>query len=167
MSTYYCKHYKQQHEGIPAFHSDRPSSYWEVPEDKRESDVFLTSDSCVIAERFFFVHGCLEIPILNHSDVFTWGVWCSLSEENFFLWQDNYEVAQRSHIGPFFGWLCTRLPIYPDTLHLKATVNLRDNGIRPRIELESTDHPLSKEQHEGISLERAFELVQLAMDDQS
>ena len=85
----------------------------------------------------------------------------SLSEPNFFIWQDNYETANRDHLGPFFGWLCTQLPIYPETLHLKTMVHLRNNGIRPRIVLEPIDHPLSIEQNEGITMERALELVHL------
>ncbi|MFT3882705.1 MAG: DUF2199 domain-containing protein [Gemmatales bacterium] len=159
MPSYHCKQCGMPHDGIPAFHADRPTSYWDVPEEKRSTDVFLTSDSCVIAEQFYFIRGCLEIPIRDHPDVFTWGVWVSLKEENFFKWQDCYSVDHRSHIGPFFGWLCTQLPIYPDTLHLKTMVHLRDNGIRPFIELEATDHPLAIDQQKGISLERALELV--------
>ena len=161
MPSYHCIHCGQHHDGIPAFHADRPTPYWDVPIDTRESDVFLTSDSCVIAERFFFIHGCLEIPLQGTDDVFTWGVWVSLKEDNFFIWQEHYDNPSRSHIGPFFGWLCTSLPIYPDTLHLKTLVHLRDGGIRPRIELEETDHPLSVEQREGISVDRALELVHL------
>lgn len=166
MPSYNCIHCGQQHDGIPAFHADRPTPYWDVPEDKREADVFLTSDSCVIADRSFFVHGCLEVPICETDDVFTWGVWVSLKEDNFFLWRDNYNVAKRSHVGPFFGWLCTRLPIYPDALHLKTMLHLRDNGIRPRIELEVTDHPLAIDQQQGISLQKALELVHKLQADQ-
>lgn len=165
--SYRCIHCGRDHDGIPAFHSDRPAPYWDVPVDRRDSDVFLTSDSCVIADRFFFVHGCLEIPIHGADDVLIWGVWVSLKEDNFFIWQDNYDVPSRSHVGPFFGWLCTQLPVYPDTMHLKTLVHLRDDGIRPRIELEATDHPLSKEQREGISVERALELVHLVQDSSS
>lgn len=149
----------QEHDGIPAFHADRPTPYWDVPEEKREADVFLTSDSCVIADRFFFVHGCLEIPITDADEVVTWGVWVSLKEENFQIWQDNYDTVQRRHLGPFFGWLSNRLPIYADTLHLKTTVHLRDDGLRPLIELEPTDHALAKDQRDGITLQRALEIV--------
>ena len=140
-------------------HADRPANYWDVPEQHRANDEFLTSDSCVIADRFFFVHGCLEIPVHGYDDGFVWGVWVSLKEENFFLWQEHYDVELRSHLGPFFGWLCTRLPGYPDTMHLKTMVHLRDHGLRPRIALEPTDHPLAVEQQSGISLERAWERV--------
>lgn len=167
MTIYRCSHCGHQHDGIPAFHADRPAAYWDVPPNKRASDVFLTSDSCVIADRFFFIRGCLEIPIHVTDDVFTWGVWVSLKEENFFIWQDNYEVAARSHLGPFFGWLCSELSVYPTTLHLKTHVHLRDDGLRPRIELENTDHPLSIEQHQGITIQRALELVHLVENRES
>ena len=162
MKKFRCVHCKEEHDGIPAFHADRPAPYWDVPVDKRDSEVFLTSDSCVIAERFFYVHGCLEIPVHEIDQPFIWGVWVSLKEENFFLWQDHYETAKRSHIGPFFGWLCTRLPVYPNTLHLKTTVHIRDNGIRPFIELDQTDHLLSMEQSKGIGINRVHELMHLA-----
>ena len=165
MPRYYCSRCSKEHDGIPAFHADRPTNYWDVPEDKRETEVLLTSDSCIIANRFFFVRGCLEIPILDSDAVFTWGVWVSLKEESFFLWQDNYETVQRSHLGPFFGWLCTRLPLYPDTMHLRTMVHLRDNGIRPRIELEATEHPLAKAQHAGITMQDALEMVHAIEDD--
>jgi hypothetical protein len=39
------------------------------------------------------------------------------------------------------------------------TVHLRDNGIRPLLELADTDHPLVKDQREGIALQRALEIV--------
>ena len=55
------------HEGLPCYGADRPDPYWDVPEDKREEDVFLTSDSCVIADRFFFVRGCIVVPVLGRT----------------------------------------------------------------------------------------------------
>jgi hypothetical protein len=157
--SFQCSCCGRVYDAIPAYHADRPSAYWDVPLEKREADVFLTSDSCVIADRFYFIHGCIDIPIIDTEDVFTFGVWVSLSEDNFFLWQDNYETPKRSHIGPFFGWLCTRVPVYPETLHLKTDVYLRDNGIRPYIELQDCEHPLAVDQHCGIALARVMEIV--------
>jgi hypothetical protein len=157
--AYPCKRCGQVHNGIPAYHADRPAQYWDVPEDKRAADVFLTSDSCVIAGRFFFIRGCIDIPIVGTGENFTWGDWVSLKEENFFVWQDHYETAKRSHLGPFFGWLSTRLSVYPETLHLKTMAHLRDNGIRPYIEVERSEHPLAVEQREGMTLDRALEIV--------
>jgi hypothetical protein len=158
---YKCKICNKKHKDIPAYHADRPIQYWDVPEDKRASDIILTSDSCVIAKSFFFIHGLIEIPIVETNKNFVWGVWISLKEGNFSIWQDHYEIKKRDHIGPFFGWLSTQLSLYPDTINLKTMAYIRNNGIRPKIILEPTDHPLSKEQQEGISLENALEKVHL------
>ena len=43
-------------------------------------------------------------------------------------------------------------------LNLKTRVHLRDDGMRPLIELEPTDHPLAVEQRAGISLGRMAQL---------
>ncbi len=162
-----CKCCGKVHSGVPAYHADRPVSYWDVPEAKRESDIFLTSDSCVIADRFFFIRGCLDIPVIGTDEQLTWGVWVSLKEENFCLWQDHYEIPIRSHLGPFFGWLCTLIPAYPDTLHLKTRVHIRDNGIRPYIEVQPSEHPLAREQEHGITPDRLSEIIHQIEDKEA
>jgi hypothetical protein len=154
-----CATCGKEHDGIPAYAADRPVQFWDVPEEKRESDVFLTSDSCVIANRFFFIRGCIEIPVHESDERLEWGVWISLKEENFFMWQDAYDLAERAHIGPFFGWLCTLIPAYPSTLNLKTMAHLRNNGTRPQIILEPSVHPLSIEQSEGIGMKRLQEII--------
>jgi hypothetical protein len=63
-------------------------------------------------------------------------------------------------IGPFFGWLCTRIAFYQqDTLLLKTFAHFRGGGLRPFIELEPTDHPLAVDQKNGIPLEKAWQIV--------
>lgn len=144
--------------GIPTFGWNYPLSYLDVPENKREEDVYLTEDLCVIAEKWFFVRGCIEIPVIDHEDPFVWGVWVSLSEENFMEFQDLLGVDKRDHCGPYFGWLNASINIYPDTENLKTMVHIRDDGTRPFIELEQTDHPLAQEQKNGITIERVAEI---------
>ncbi len=145
-------------EGIPTFGWKYPISYLDVPEEKREEDVFLTEDLCVIADKWFFVRGCIEIPVIGHEDPFIWGVWVSLSEENFMEFQDLLGAEKRAHYGPYFGWLNASINIYPETENLKTMVHIRDDGDRPYIELEPTDHPLALEQKNGITIERVAEI---------
>ncbi len=61
---------------------------------------------------------------------------------------------------PFFGWLQSHIWIYPETINLKTMVHLRNNGIRPYVELEPTAHPLAREQAEGIDLGRVVEIFE-------
>ena len=78
----------------------------------------------------------------------------SLSQASHLEWLKVFNEEKRSHVGPFFGWLDAWLKPYPDTVNMKTRVHLRDNGIRPYIELEPTDSPLAIEQRDGISMER-------------
>ena len=144
-------------DGIPTFAWKKPLSYFEVPEDQRE-DIFLTEDLCVIAEKWFFVRGCIEIPVIGYEDPFIWGVWVSLSENSFMEFQELLEIEERDNFGPYFGWLNASISVYPETENLKTMVYIRNNGIRPYIELEKTDHPLALEQQNGITIERVSEL---------
>jgi hypothetical protein len=153
-----CSSCDQIHEGMPSFGARAPLSYYDIPEDERAQRCNLGSDECVIDEKHFFVRGCLEIPVVGESEPFTWGVWVSLSEASFTEWVKHFGDARRSHIGPFFGWLNAWLKPYPDTMSLKTHLHLRDNGIRPLVELEPTDHPLAIEQRESISVARVAEI---------
>ena len=150
---------------MPTFGAVAPLSYYAISEAERESRCDLGSDDCVIDEKYFFVRGCLEIPVHGYSDPFVWGVWASLSEENFREWSRVFGNDRRSHIGPFFGWLDAWLKPYPETMNLKTMVHLRDNGLRPYIELESTGHPLSTEQRDGISADRVAEIYSIMVHE--
>jgi hypothetical protein len=164
MIKYKCKTCGKVHDGIPTFGADKPAQYWDVPKDKINTDVELTSDICIIANRFFFVRGCIEIPVLNQNDYFEWGVWVSLSDKSFRSYIENYENKKRSHIGPFFGWLATVIPYYQATLNLKTMVHLRDNLVRPYIVVELSDHQLSIDQKNGINVEKVYEIYHFIMN---
>ncbi|HZG42899.1 MAG TPA: DUF2199 domain-containing protein [Longimicrobium sp.] len=52
---------------------------------------------------------------------------------------------------------------YPDTLLLKTYVHLQPVPVRPLVELEPTDHPLAVDQREGVTQERAREIVEAVL----
>ncbi|MFE3286272.1 DUF2199 domain-containing protein, partial [Streptomyces sp. NPDC059233] len=93
-------------------------------------------------------------------EVFSWGVWVSLSRENFSRAADLWDRPGREAEDPYFGWLTTDLTVYPTTtLNLKTNVHTRPVGERPFVELEPTDHPLAVEQRTGITLDRVREIA--------
>lgn len=158
MFRFKCVSCNQWHEGMPTFGADAPYHFYEVAPEERAKRCDLGSNACVIDGKFFFVRGCLDIPVFGEEDRFSWGVWVSLSKDSFHQFIRHFDQPKRSHIGPFFGWLSAALPLYPDTLSLKTRVHLRDDGIRPYIELEPTDHPLAVEQRNGIPVSRVAEI---------
>jgi len=153
-----CVRCGEIHRGMPSFGADAPLSYYAVPQPQRTSRCALATDNCIIDGEHYFVRGCIEIPVHGQEQPFVWGVWVSLSEASFEQWAASFELKERAHIGPFFGWLDAWLKPYPDTRNLKTQVHLRDNGVRPCIELEPTDHPLAVEQRHGISVGRVAEI---------
>jgi hypothetical protein len=155
--SYRCTTCGKVHDDLPDIGSDRPDHWWGVPEEERDKRIKLTSDTCVIDDRDYFIRGVIEIPIHDYPRGFGFGVWVSQKKENFMKYLDNWDSDA---IGPFFGWLCTRIAYYgEDTRSLKSMAHFRAGGLRPRIELEATDHPLAIDQREGISLDKAWEIV--------
>jgi hypothetical protein len=153
-----CAECNEIHRGVPTFGADRPLSYFAVPEHERRRRLLLGSDDCIIDATYFFVRGCVEIPIHGSREPFVWGVWVSLSRESHAEWCRWFNESKRSHVGPFTGWLDTWLKVYPNTMNLQTRIHLRDDGIRPYVELEPTTHPLAVEQRQGISVKRLGEI---------
>jgi hypothetical protein len=160
-----CATCGQYHAELPTcFGPDAPAPWYAIAEDERPRRGELTSDLCVIDDEHFFILGRIEIPIQGGDDIFCWLAWVSLSRENFKRVYELWEADGRESEPPYFGWLCSSLPAYPDgTLHLKANVHTRPVGQRPHIELEETVHPLGIEQKQGISRSRLQEIVETAM----
>jgi hypothetical protein len=148
------------HAELPmSFGADTPAAYHLIPPEQREARCEVSSDVCMIDEKEFFIRGCLELPVLDGPGPFVWGVWTSLSKENFKRAGQLWEKAGREKEPPHFGWLCTSLPLYPETLHLKTQVHTRPVGQRPFVELEQSDHPLAVEQRNGITMDRVREIA--------
>jgi len=82
----------------------------------------------------------------------------SLSKSSFDEYFANWDIPDRSRLGPYFGWLDVGFSVYPFAESLKTYVHPRDKGVRPYIKLEPTDYPLAVEQRAGISVERVTEI---------
>jgi hypothetical protein len=163
---YKCGKCDAWHEGPPLHYGvEAPLAYYGVPEAEREERCLLNSDMCAIDGEHFFIVGNLEIPVLDHDEAFSWDVWVSLSKASFKRAYKLWTTPGRELEPPYFGWLSTRLPGYPDTIHLKTHVHTREVGRRPLVELEPTDHPLAVEQRTGITWDRVREIAELVMHD--
>ena len=146
--------------------AEAPCMWFMIPEEERDRRCELTQDQCVVDEKCFFIVGNLEIEVAGENELFSWDVWVSLSERSFLRSCEVWESPDRVSEPPYFGWLSTALPCYPDTLSLKTHVHTRAVGRRPRIELEPTDHPLSVEQREGISRQRVQDIAEIILHGQ-
>jgi hypothetical protein len=87
-------------------------------------------------------------------------VWASLSEVNFERTLELWDQEGRENEPAYFGWLSTALLVYPDTMFLKTSVQTQPVGSVPLITVEHNDHPLSVDQHHGVTLEKVHKWLE-------
>ena len=151
----------QRHEGLPFGYGSAAPAYWHEGLAGADRSV-LEDEICVIQGQHYFVRARLVIPVLDADEDFEWGVWVSLSGENFRRMAELWSTAGREREPAYFGWLSTELPAYPlATLNLKTHVHTEPVGTRPHVILEPTDHPLAVEQRTGITVHRVHEIAEL------
>jgi hypothetical protein len=160
--SYVCSCCGEIHEDLPDLAFDRPTSAHHIPVKERPKRVRLDDDVCIVDEEHYFIRGVIEIPIHDHPDTFGIGAWVSLKPENFQTYVEHFDSAE---IGPFFGWLSNEIWFGgAPTLNLKTMAHFRGGGLRPSIELETTDNPLARAQRDGISLDGAWAFVHEHVD---
>lgn len=139
--------------GLPDLGYEAPAFYSDLPEAERAQRATLTSDLCAVDDEFFFIRALCQVPIEAAEQDFGWGVWVSLSQENYRRYKESFHDSDQSNLGAMFGWFSNRLPDYPDTLSLQTTVVPQDGNQRPLVYINDVhaDHPLFVEQREGIS----------------
>ena len=153
--AFICAICGETHTELPDIGASSPF-YW-ADEYQKDPQSLLTNDLCIIEARDFFVRGVIEIPIHDYEYAFGWGVWVSHKKENFETYRKHFDSAD---IGPFFGWLSTSIDYFSEpALQLKTMVHYRGGKLRPLIMIEKTEHLLSRQQHEGISLQEAWKIV--------
>ena len=161
-TTFQCSCCGHTLDGPPlSWHLNAPDAWTGLSAlDRRFGGNTIDSDLCIIHQKDYFIHGLIEIPVLDGEGPFAWGVWVSLSKDNFNRSCDLWDDPARVNEPAYFGWLSNSLPGYPETLNLKTAVHNRAVGMRPYIELEPTEHPLALEQANGITTARVREIAE-------
>jgi hypothetical protein len=161
---YLCGRCGKRHDDLPLHYGfQAPAAWYSIPEAERSQRCLLSSDQCVIDDEHFFVVGNLELPVMGSEERFSWDVWVSLSAGNFARVCKPWGQPGRESEPPYFGWLGSSVPCYPETLNLKTMVHTRPVGRRPLVELEPTEHPLAVEQRTGVTWVRVQEIAEAVL----
>jgi hypothetical protein len=160
-SSFVCRTCGRSHSEVPlSFAADFPDMYANMPEADRDARALISSDQCVIDQAWFFIRGCLEIPIRDSGEVFIWGLWALVKEEVFDEISESWQQAGRETCrGPFKARLANSLSQYTETLNLRLRIVIQPVGTRPLFILEEEEHPFTREQHHGITRLQAMELA--------
>lgn len=150
--------------------------YWTIEDDeKNQADMIesgfaelpttlLTEDICIRNGEDYFIRGVIHLPIIGTAETLRWGVWGSLSRENFEKLLAMNDDPERVNLPEMFSWLSTDIEDYPETLSLKMYAHIQELNERPIFELEPDDHPLAQEYHHGITPERVREIMSRRVD---
>src|ERR1700730_12105523 len=108
--------------------------------DERDAGCVHSSDQYIIDEKWFFIRGCLEIPILRSNDIFLWALWASVRGEVFNNVSECWELASREITGNHSkARLANSLSPYPPTMNFKVKMVLHQVGESPPFAVEEGD----------------------------
>jgi hypothetical protein len=72
-NRFVCSTCGNYHDGLPmSYGADAPEHWYQVAPEERDSRTERTGDWCIIDNEFFFVRGCIEIPIVDGA-LSSWG----------------------------------------------------------------------------------------------
>jgi len=150
---YKCIYCGQEHDEWPALTFYTPTPYNELTEVEKETFGQTSDDFCVIQypdQTDRFIRCTLTQKVIDHCEILEYGIWVSVSENSYQDYYDNFESD--SHVTQYFGWLCSKIPEYDDTLSIPTTVKTKAGNSRPEVfPHEDFDHPFVKDYYNGIT----------------
>lgn len=164
-TIYRCECCDKIYETLPlCIGYSKPSIYFSIPEEEREKRISLDKSWCVVDEEYFFHRGNLVIPIIDSKENLEFGVWTSISEDNFKKRMDLWDNPARVNEEPYFGWLSSNIAGYNDTLNIKTVAQENEDiDAIPNIYVIEENHPLAIDQENGITMDKALEIVSSIM----
>lgn len=153
-----CGHCGEEHDfGEIELGFGAPDAYFKVPEREREARTELTSETCSIDDKRFFIRGVLEIAVRGREQSFALGLWAQTSRENFERYVGLSSDEEQGEEPPFLGALANDIAGQPALLGLPVTVQMESASQRPSLWVADATHPLAAEQRAGIEESQALE----------
>lgn len=140
-----------------------PDAYLDLPPEERPYRASVGSDDCRLhdhdqADPRYFLRVLLPMPVRGERDACAWGVWAEVSEAAFARTRELWDDPAQHDEPPFAATLANALTGYSATLGLPGAVTLAGPAIIPTFVLANElDHPLAREQRDGVHPERVVE----------
>ena len=166
-TEYICGHCGKTHTDLPAIAFITPYYYNILSDDDKINIATINSDFCVIEhddQTDFFIRTTLKQKLIDSCDFLEYGIWVSLSEKNYNDYNDNFN--NDNHETTYFGFLCSQIPEYEQTLSIKTNVNTQKGNSRPIIvpHQDQMDNKFVFDYYSGITEAEAIRRVQAMLD---
>lgn len=148
-----CTECGQTHSNWPALGFKSPANYDFLSNQEKLELGKLDSDFCEIhykeqIDRFIRV--ILTQKVNDTCENLEYGLWVSLSEKSYSDYKSNFD--NENHETGYFGWLCSNIPEYGNTMSIPCDVITKSGNGRPEIfPHQDFDHPFVKDYYNGIT----------------
>jgi len=140
-----------------------PDAYLAMSPEDRRTGATVGADDCRLGDGDdldprFFLRVLLPMPVRGEEEACAWGVWAEVNETAFSRARELWNDPAQHDEPPFEGTLANALACYPSTLGLPGAVTLSGPAVIPTFVLaEELEHPLAREQRDGVHPERVVE----------
>lgn len=152
--------------GLPLDYDLRlPDSCLMVPDSEKEKRISRPNSALrCLDNKYFYVRGLVELPILGTDDTLAWGTWIQVAKKDYKkclkAWNSDGTPEERMVKGHIMGRLANTFPeLYPDALNLEVAGCDRV-GMAMYFLLRPSEHSLSVESHNGITMRRVHEIAE-------
>lgn len=158
-----CSSCEEKHTGLFDLATFAPD-FWNGEEvyspnsELRLTGNFLSEDFCVIDSESFFVRSVLILPIKKPAYKFGFGVWSTLSKENFEKYIDGFDNGDFDDGTSWTGWFSTQIKGIENTIRQECWVSPQKGRQRPLIQFMDQQHPVSIAQKEGLEAGQLLEI---------
>ena len=153
---YKCTTCEKEHDEWPALAFASPYNYNILSEKDKKSIAELNEDFCVIKyedQTDLFIRTILLQKVNDGCQNLDYGVWVSLSKKSFDDYSEHFKTGNQDVV--YFGYLCSKIPEYDDTLSIKMNVIVKKGTNRPEVipHEDQMDIPFVRDYYNGITVE--------------
>ena len=148
-----CTECGQSHPDWPALAFKSPANYDFLSDQEKSELGTLDTDFCEIhyddqIDRFIRV--TLTQKVNDTCENLEYGLWVSLSEKSYSDYKANFD--NENHETGYFGWICSNIPEYGDTMSIPCDLKTKSGNGRPEIfPHQNFDHPFVRDYYNGIT----------------
>jgi hypothetical protein len=150
---YVCSECGKAHSDWPALTFKSPTNYDLLTDQEKSELGKLDSDFCEIhyeSQVDRFIRVTLTQKVNDTCEDLDYGLWVSLSEKSYSDYKANFDNTK--HETGYFGWLCSNIPEYEDTMSIPCDVLTKTGNSRPEIfPHQDFNHPFVRDYYDGIS----------------